>query len=222
MRGLLIADEDLDSRNQLASLFAKENYAVTVTNSLANALDGILKKTVQVVLLSGEFDEPALTKLIHIIRQCNRNLTIILVSDEMPLSLVRRVRKEGIFYHALKPVKDEDRQEIRQAVRCAFANQSHSPEFEHPYQNKEVPMKASKIILATLTVVMALCTPTLAVDTAKTYNSGFLVLAFVGICALIVVAQLLPAIRSLLSTMKNAAEESKKAKTGAPVHLKNK
>jgi response regulator of citrate/malate metabolism len=81
-----------------------------------------LKKAAQVVLLSGHFDELLATDLIPLLKKCNRNLTIILVSDDLSLSLIRKVRKEGIFYHALKPVKPEDREEIRQVVQCAFEN----------------------------------------------------------------------------------------------------
>jgi DNA-binding NtrC family response regulator len=120
MQGLLIADEDLDSRKQMADLFIDAGYNVTVTNSAANVLYGILKKTAQVVLLSSEFDELTATDLIPLLKKCNRKLTIILVSNDLSLSLIRKLRKEGIFYHALKPVKPEDREEIRQAVKCAF------------------------------------------------------------------------------------------------------
>jgi DNA-binding NtrC family response regulator len=120
MQGLLIADEDLDSRKLMADLFIDAGYNVTVTNSAANVLYGILKKTAQVVLLSSEFDELTATDLIPLLKKCNRKLTIILVSNDLSLSLIRKLRKEGIFYHALKPVKPEDREEIRQAVKCAF------------------------------------------------------------------------------------------------------
>lgn len=120
MLGLLIADGDIESRTQMAQLFVEAGYNVTVTSSAANAVHGILKNTAQVVLLSSEFDELAASDLIPILKKCNRNLTIILVADELSLPLARKARREGIFYHALKPVKPEDRDEIRQAVRCAF------------------------------------------------------------------------------------------------------
>ena len=120
MLGLLIADKDMDSRKQMAELLIDAGYNVTVTNSAADALYGILKKTAQVVLLSGEFDDLTAVDLIPLMKKCNRDLTIILVSDEVTLQQIRRVRREGIFYHALKPVKREDREEIRQAVQCAF------------------------------------------------------------------------------------------------------
>jgi len=53
---------------------------------------------------------------------CNQNLTIILVSNEESLPLLRKLRREGIFYHALKPSALEDREELLQAVKCAFEN----------------------------------------------------------------------------------------------------
>lgn len=104
MQGLLIADEDLDSRKSMADLFIEAGYNVMVTNSAANVLYGILKKTAQVVLLSSEFDELTATDLVPILKKCDQNLTIILVSNEVSLPLMRKLRKEGIFYHALKPV----------------------------------------------------------------------------------------------------------------------
>lgn len=123
-QGLLIADEDLASRKQMAELFIDAGYQVTVSTTVAGVLSGILKKSAQVVLLSIRFDELLASELIPILKQCNRNLAIILVASELPLSLLRRARKEGIFYHALKPGRPGDEEELRQAVKCAFERQS--------------------------------------------------------------------------------------------------
>uniref|UniRef100_A0A831UE17 Response regulator n=1 Tax=Geobacter metallireducens TaxID=28232 RepID=A0A831UE17_GEOME len=122
MLGLLIADNDTIARKELADLFIEAGYNVTVTNSAANALYGILKKTAQVVLIGSEFDDFKASDLVPLLKQCDRNVTIILVSDDASLPVIRKLRKEGIFYHALKPVKQEDKEELRQAVRCAFEN----------------------------------------------------------------------------------------------------
>ena len=135
MQGLLIADEDLANRKQMAGLFIDAGYQVTVPISAAGVLYGILKKTAQVVLLGARFDELLATELIPILKQCNRNLSIILVASELPLSLLRRVRSEGIFYHALKPGRPGDEEELRQAVKCAFQKQAASGQTalsEHP------------------------------------------------------------------------------------------
>jgi DNA-binding NtrC family response regulator len=120
MQGLLIVDEDMDCRKQMASMFIDFGYNVIVTNSVESALSGILKKTAQVVLLGTKFDELTAAELIPILKQCNRKLTIILIATDTSLPLIRKLRSEGIFYHALKPENAEDREEIRQAVQCAF------------------------------------------------------------------------------------------------------
>jgi DNA-binding NtrC family response regulator len=122
MLGLLIADKDLESRKQMADIFIEAGYNVMVTSSAANALAGILRKTTQVVLLGSEFDGLPAVDLIPLLKKCNRELTIILVSDEVPLPQMRKARREGIFYHALKPADAADSEEIRQAVQCAFAS----------------------------------------------------------------------------------------------------
>lgn len=120
MQGVLIADDDRESRKMLADLFIEAGYDVVVTNSAATVLHGILKKTAQVVLLGNEFDEVAATDLIPVLKKCNRELTIILVSADVSLPLNRKLREEGIFYHALPPADSEDRDELIQAVECAF------------------------------------------------------------------------------------------------------
>lgn len=120
--GILIVDEDLDCRKQMADMFIEAGYNVTVTNSVAGILYGVLKKTAQVVVLGSKFDEMAATDIIPLLKECNRKLPIILITTDTSLGLLRKLRSDGIFYHALKPVDAADREEIRQAVHCAFKN----------------------------------------------------------------------------------------------------
>lgn len=122
MDGLLVANKNQVAREQMATLFENDGYEVTAADSVVNSLEGILDKSIQVVLLGGVFDEQQVSKFVPLLKKCNRNLSIVLVSDEMPLELLRSIRKEGIFYHALRPVGDESWDEIRQAVSCAFDN----------------------------------------------------------------------------------------------------
>lgn len=123
MSVLLIADRDKDGRKQLADFFSKAGYQVVETDSAAQVLLDTFKKEAQVVLLSGEFDEIPAADLIPIIKKCNRHLTIILVSNEESLPQIRKLRQEGIFYHALKPVDAAGKEELKLAVQCAFAKQ---------------------------------------------------------------------------------------------------
>jgi DNA-binding NtrC family response regulator len=69
MQGVLIADENVESRKVLADLCIEAGYNVMVTTSAANVLHGILKKTAQVLLLSSEFDELAAAELIPLLKK---------------------------------------------------------------------------------------------------------------------------------------------------------
>ena len=122
MKSVLIADENWESRKVMADLCIEAGYNVTVTNTAAGVMHGILKKTAQVVLLGSRFDELAAIELIPLLKKCCRNLTIILVSNEVSLPVIRRLRNEGIFYHLLKPVLAEDCEELKSVVACAFQN----------------------------------------------------------------------------------------------------
>jgi DNA-binding NtrC family response regulator len=120
--GILIVDEDKDCRKQMAEMFIDAGYDVTVTDSMASVLYGVLKKTAQVVVLGSKCDELAAVDIIPLLKQCNRKLPIILITADTSIGLLRKLRCEGIFYHALRPVDDQGREEIRQAVHCAFKN----------------------------------------------------------------------------------------------------
>ena len=68
-----------------------------------------------------------------------------------------------------------------------------------------------KTLLASLILLL---TPyvSFAIDTSTTYNSGILVLLFVGICALIIVMQLVPAVLILFGMIKAVVPKSSKIK----------
>ncbi len=69
-------------------------------------------------------------------------------------------------------------------------------------------MQSVKMLIAALVLMFMAVSPALAVDTAKTYNSGILVLLFVGFCALIIIAQLVPAVLALLGMTKDAVRST--------------
>jgi DNA-binding NtrC family response regulator len=122
MEVVLIADEDEQNRDQITKLFGETDYQVMAADSVDVVMRDVLKKDTKVVLLGSVFDNIPAGDLIPILKRCNRNLTIILISDEVSLPLLRKFRREGIFYHALKPVEAKDREELLQAVKCAFKN----------------------------------------------------------------------------------------------------
>ena len=120
MLGLLIADGDISCRKQMAELFIASGYNVIVTTSAADALNGIIKKDAQVILVGNGFDGLTAAELVPLLKCCNKELAIIWVADDSSPFLIRKIRREGIFYHALRPVNGQDWEEIRQVVQCAF------------------------------------------------------------------------------------------------------
>jgi len=214
MNGLLIANKNQQSREQLATLFDPNEYQITKADSVANALEGIINKEIQVVVIDGHYDEQNIVKLIPLLKKCNRNISIILVSDEMPIELERRIRKEGIFYHALRTAGEDNGEEIRQAVSYAFKKYAENTNIQALNKQKGKAMFPIKSVLSTIAITMMLVSPAFAVDTAQTYNSGILVLLFVGFCALLIVMQLVPAVLVLFGMTKAVAQGvSKKTQT---------
>jgi DNA-binding NtrC family response regulator len=120
-RSILIADKDTNFLQEISDFFKGAGYAVATTESAASVICDILKKNVPVLLLGSDFDKKiGLPQLLHLLKKCNRHLAVIMVSDEASLPMVRTIRGEGIFYHALRPVTEDDREEIKQAVECAL------------------------------------------------------------------------------------------------------
>lgn len=81
-------------------------------------------------------------------------------------------------------------------------------------------MQGMKTLLTSLVLLLVAVSPALAVDTSKTYNSGILILLFVGFCALLIVAQLVPAVLALFGMTKEAAKGAagKKLSASAKKH----
>ncbi len=61
-----------------------------------------------------------------------------------------------------------------------------------------------KTTISTIFLVLAVTCPAFAAETTVVYKSGILVSVFVGVCALIVVAQLVPALMLVMGFIKAA------------------
>ncbi len=122
---LLIADRHNDLRKQMVKLFSQAGYRVSSTSSAVTAIVKMVTEDPQVVMLGVDFDDMAVDVLIPVLKKFKGNLPVILLSDQRTLSFLRKVRQAGIFYHALTPASEEDWEEIRQAVTCAFETARH-------------------------------------------------------------------------------------------------
>ena len=68
-------------------------------------------------------------------------------------------------------------------------------------------MKTIRAFLVTAAIILLTVHQAYAVDTTQTYQSGMLVLIFLGVCALIIVAQMVPALILMLGTISALAKK---------------
>lgn len=207
-RAIMIADRDADYRKQMADHFRQAGYQVETTESAAHVLCNILEKQTPVLLLGNDFDNKIPSAdLIRLLKKCNRHLHVIIVSDDMPLAQARKIRHEGIFYHALKPAAPDDTEELGMAVDCAFKKSladrqfpvaepaaAAAPEREESLQVSE-PEKGQQVLPALVALVaLILGASFLSLVAAERAGQGDSVTLwlFFGLCALIIVTQLLP------------------------------
>jgi len=211
-RGIIIADRDVGYRNQVAVFFRKAGYQVETTDTAVHAMQSILKKQTPVLLLGSDFDEKVSSAdLIHLLKKCNRHLQVIMISDEMPLALARKVRQEGIFYHALKTATAGDSEELGQAVACAFEKYRACAQADAPQDSQEPPVvfqpdsktgsgwhwirKALPWIAGMSALIVGMSCIALAAAKMALDGGSLAVWIFLGFSALIVAGQLLPIFR---------------------------
>jgi len=72
---------------------------------------------------------------------------------------------------------------------------------------KEIVMKTIRTLATTAGIILLTVHQAWAVDTTQTYQSGILVLLFLGVCALIIVAQMVPALLLMLGTLSAFAKK---------------
>lgn len=138
-QSILVADKDTAFLKDIACCLTGAGYEVETTSSTVHVISNILKKKTPVVLLGSDFDNKIdLVDLVRLLKKCNQHLAVIMVSDEASLPVVKKIRKEGIFYYALRPVNTEDRDEIKQAAICAFKAVERDLQLEHPVECNEV------------------------------------------------------------------------------------
>ena len=231
-RGIIIADRDAAYRSEVADHFRKAGYRVETTDSAVHVLCSILEKQTPVLLLGSDFDQKVSSAdLIHLLKKCNRNLHVIMVSDDMPLAVARQVRQEGIFYHALKPANPGDTEELGMAVQCAFEQnrtsgrvhreevlQSLRAGFEADAEETEsVPgaLQAVPLVIGVVALVLGLSYLALVASQKVVEGSSVAMWCFLGFCALIIAAQLLPIFRIKLP-VSGSEEHPAKQKSASP------
>ena len=120
---ILIVDDNRKDREKLKVMFECVNYDVNITSSAAYAIARIVQGNRPIVIIGESFEEEIEPSMIvALMKKCSVDLKIILISDTSSLDDLTKLRKEGIFYHSLKPVTEEDNEEIKLAVQYAISH----------------------------------------------------------------------------------------------------
>jgi len=70
-------------------------------------------------------------------------------------------------------------------------------------------MKTTRCIMTTVLLWAAMFGNAYAASTTKVYTSGIAVIGFIGLCALVLLFQLIPAIMTLVGMIKGAADKKR-------------
>ncbi len=117
LKTILIALENDFDIKALSTYFHSNGYKIEVSRSVSDAIRKIRKGNIDVILLDDEIEGVKACDIVPLFKRINTRIQIIVISGEESFSFIKRLRDEGIFYHALKPI---DMEEIQSAVRCAF------------------------------------------------------------------------------------------------------
>ena len=114
---ILIAYQDDLWVRSLSTFLHGLGYKVETATMVSDMIRKVRKGHIDVVLLDDEMEGVKAFDLVPLFKKINERIQVIVISSEASLSLVKRLRETGIFYHAMKPV---DLEEVKSAVECAF------------------------------------------------------------------------------------------------------
>ncbi len=116
-KNILIACQDEYGIRPLSTLLHGIGYKIETVKSVSETVRKVRKGDAHVLLLDDELEGLKAFDLVPLFKKINEKIQVIVISPEVPLGLVKRLRGAGIFYHAMKPI---DPEEICSAVECAF------------------------------------------------------------------------------------------------------
>jgi DNA-binding NtrC family response regulator len=116
-RTISIAYQDDLSSRSLSTFFHGLGYRVEISQTVGELIRKVRKGNSRVVLLDEELEGIQACDFVPVLKNMDSRMQIIVISSDGRLDIVRRLRRGGIFYHAMKPI---DLAEVRSAAECAF------------------------------------------------------------------------------------------------------
>jgi DNA-binding NtrC family response regulator len=113
---IIVADSDEEVRKQLFFRLSTKGYEVRTTDSASDLIREV-EKTIGIIVLDVELSGMKAYEMIPLVKRINPKLPIIVMSASGSVELAQRIRNEGIFFYAMKPI---DADEIETVVESAF------------------------------------------------------------------------------------------------------
>jgi len=115
---IVIAYQDDPRARSLSTFFHGIGYKVETAEVVSEMIQKVRKRNIHVLLLlDDEIEGVKACDLVPFFKRIDDKIQVIVVSSDLSLELVKRLRGAGIFYQTMKPV---DLEEIKSAVECAF------------------------------------------------------------------------------------------------------
>lgn len=113
-----------NSRNEsgstaVADVVNQAGGTVYQATKLSDTIKVFKEKKPQVLIVGDTFDNSSVLDVIPIFKHLQKNLKIILLSDNCDETFLGQARAAGIFYHALELHDVEDSKELQLVLECA-------------------------------------------------------------------------------------------------------
>lgn len=130
---IVIMDSDKETVKLLTKSLTKEGYKVESVEHTNRCYEKIKNEQVDVLILAVDAWGNKGHELIPIIKKINRFLPIIVTSADDSIEVASRVREQGVFFYAIKPL---DMKEIKMALKNALSTR-FIRQYELPATQKE-------------------------------------------------------------------------------------
>jgi two-component system nitrogen regulation response regulator GlnG len=130
---IIVADSDEEVRKELFFRLSTKGYEVKITDSASDLIREV-EKTSGIIVLDVELSGMKAYEMIPLVKKVNPKLPIIVMSASSSVELAQKIRNEGIFFYAMKPI---DADEIETVVEGAFRKLEHETARWEPLTSRE-------------------------------------------------------------------------------------
>jgi NADH:ubiquinone oxidoreductase subunit E/CheY-like chemotaxis protein len=140
---VLIASSDEPFGEYLYHQMITLGWTISRANLVSDLLRKVREEKVDILLLDNDLEGIPSYDLIPLVKRNNSRLPIIALSEDSSLEMSKKVRLQGIFFLAMKPI---DPAEIRAAVGDAIKMLSHKAQRRNNKMAKVIEFRPAKEI----------------------------------------------------------------------------